>query len=336
MADRKPVWVDGVQATEARLANAALLQGEGTGDALDALRVRAGLRPAGADPGKVTAGSNTVTVQPFQAVIADSTNPATGPYLVTIEAVQTLSLPAAHASLDRIDVVVAEVLGDNFAVKLYTGEPLTNPVPPSAPRDATWLRLAEISVKHGQTQPSVTDRRKFTAAAGGILPVRVPAELPTATQASPGQFAYRLDSGELQVFRGSGWERFKQPRNKWQALTLTLGWTPYTAGPVAYHPPGYLVGEDGWVHLRGMVKRPEPAPTAFSTQIAALPAPPATPVSVPAAQVVFIAMGGGAAFRVEVSTDGKVVLYSSTAAPVTYPSWLSLDGLSFPNSTIFD
>ncbi len=334
MAERKPVWVDGVQASEARLANAVFLQGEGSGDALDALRVRAGVRPAGANPGQVTVSTNSVTVQPFQAVVAERENPTAGPYLVTLEAVQTLPLPAAHPSLARTDLVAAEVADDGFVVKLYVGEPLTNPVPP-VPSTKTFLPLAQISVKPGQ-QPAVTDLRKFTAAAGGILPVRTAAELPTAAQASPGQFAYRLDSGELQVFRAGGWQRFKQPRNQWQPLPLSSGWTPYTAGGVDYHPPGWLVGEDGWVHLRGMLKRPDNI-SATSIQIAALPpAGSGTPVSVPAAQTVLIAMGGGAAFRVEVSTGGKVVLYSSTASPVTYPSWLSLDGLSFPNSTIFD
>ncbi|MGK3208938.1 hypothetical protein [Amycolatopsis sp. MEPSY49] len=334
MVERKPVWVDGVQASEARLANAVFLQGEGAGDALDAVRVRPGVRPAGANPGQVTASSNTVTVQPFQAVVADSANPASGPYVVTLEAVQTLPLPAAHASLARIDLVAAEVADDGFSVNLHVGEPASSPVPPAL--STTYLPLAQISVKPGQ-QPAITDLRRFTAAAGGILPVRAAAELPTVAQASPGQFAYRLDSGELQVFRAGGWQRFKQPRNRWQSLQLSSGWSPYTAGGVSYHPPGCLVGEDGWVHLRGMLKRPDGTITATSIQIAALPAAgPATPVSVPAAQAVLIAMGGGAAFRVEVSTEGKVVLYSSTASPVTYPSWLSLDGLSFPNSTIFD
>lgn len=331
MVERKPVWVDGVQASEARLANAVFLQGEGAGDALDAVRARAGVRPAGADPGQVTASTNSVTVQPFQAVVTDPDDPAAGPYVVTLEAVQTMPLPAAHASLGRFDLVVAEVVDGGFAVKLYVGQPLTTPVPPKP--GPISLKLAQISVKPGQ-QPAVTDLRRFTAAAGGILPVRAAADMPTAAQANPGQFAYRVDSGELQVFRAGGWQRFKQPRNQWQPLQLTLGWTPYTAGPVAYHPPGYLVGEDGWVHLRGMIKRPDNV-SGTPIQIAALPGS-TTPGCVPAAQAVLIAMGGGAAYRVEVAIDGKVLLNSSTASPFTYPSWLSLDGLSFPNSTIFD
>jgi hypothetical protein len=339
MVDRKPVWVDGVQATEARLANAVFLQGEGTGDALDALRVRPGVRPAGANPGQVTASSNTVTVQPFQAVVADATNPATGPYLVTLEAVQTLPLPAAHASLGRFDLVVAEIVDDGFAVKLYVGEPLTGPVPPKP--STTHLPLAQISVKPGQ-QPAITDLRRFTAAVGGILPVRTAAELPTVAQASPGQFAYRLDSGELQVFGTGGWQRFKQPRTKWQALPFVNNtWTAYTSANQTYHPPGYLVGEDGWVHLRGLVKATTPKPTTYFSVVAQLPDNNGTtaPICRPRAQAILAGLADNSAYRVEVfPTTGNITVSSRTSSPTAadYPTWVSLDGLSFPNSTIFD
>ena len=71
MAERHPGWVNGVDAAEARLISGALTQAQATGDVLDLLRVRAGIRDSGGFPGRVALGTNKVTVNPFQAVLAD-------------------------------------------------------------------------------------------------------------------------------------------------------------------------------------------------------------------------------------------------------------------------
>src|SRR5215475_4697728 len=98
MAERHPGWVDGIDAAEARLATGLLVWSHGTGDQLDPLRVRTGLRDGSNYPGRVSLGTGKVTVNPFQAVVADPSRPGVGPHLVTLDAAKDLPIPAADAS----------------------------------------------------------------------------------------------------------------------------------------------------------------------------------------------------------------------------------------------
>jgi hypothetical protein len=310
MAERHAGWVNGLDAAEARLATGLLVAGQGTGDALDPLRVRTGLRDSAGQPGLVTLGTNKVTVNPFQAVLADPAKPADGPYFVTLDAVKELAFGAPHASLSRIDVVVAEVVDSGaFAVTLYAGENSATPQRPSLP-NPVFLELATITVPPVGTTAKLVDSRRFTAALNGILPVRTADDRPATAQLS--QFVYRLDTGVLEVRKGATWAPYRAPRgDTWHAPTLQNKWVNYGA---TFNTAAYTLTDDGWVRLRGLVKA-----GTFDLPILTLPVGYRPPN-----QYLFpVATNPDTIGRVDVMPDGRVMATTGNAG------WISLDGLSF-------
>jgi hypothetical protein len=311
MAERHPGWVNGVDAAEARLITGALTQAQATGDVLDPLRVRAGVRDGGGNPGRCTLATNKITVNPFQAVLADPAKPGDGPYVVTMDAAKELTFGAQHASLSRIDLVVAEITSGGFAVMLYAGENSATPVRPT-PSGSPFLVLAEIQVPPAGGTPALTDRRQFTAALNGILPVRGDADLPPAAQAHGSQFIYRLDTGVLQVRKSNAWATYRPPRgDTWHAATLQNSWVNYGSG---FNTAAYTLMDDGWVRLRGLVRA-----VVFDKAIMTLPVGfrPAGRWLLP------VSTSPDTVGRVDIMSDGSVIATTGNAG------WLSLDGLTF-------
>jgi len=310
MAERHAGWVNGLDAAEARLATGLLAASHSTGDALDPLRVRTGLRDSAGQPGLVTLGTNKVTVNPFQAVLADPAKPADGPYFVTLDAVKEITLGAAHASLSRTDIVVAEVdESGHFAVTLYAGESSATPQRPTLPNPAV-LELATITVPPVGTTAKLLDTRRYTAALNGILPVRTADERPTTTQMS--QFVYRLDTGVLEVRKGTAWVPYRAPRgDTWHAPTLQNKWVNYGA---TFNTAAYTLTDDGWVRLRGLVKS-----GTFDLPIFTLP----VGYRPPNQYLLPVATNPDTIGRVDIMPDGRVMATTGNAG------WLSLDGLSF-------
>jgi|SRR5947208_9779701 len=311
MAERHPGWVNGVDAAEARLISGALTQAQATGDVLDPLRVRAGIRDSGGFPGRVALGTNKVTVNPFQAVLADPAKPGDGPYVVTLDTAKDLPLAAAHASLSRIDLVVAEISGAGFAVSIYTGDNSSSPVRP-APSGSPFLVLAEIAVAPAGTTPTLTDRRQFTAAMSGILPVRGDVDLPPANQAHGSQFVYRLDTGVLMVRKGSAWAPYRPPRgDTWHTPTLQNGWVPYGAG---YNDPAYTLMDDGWVQLRGLVKNGTLPAAIFTLPVGYRP---------PSRWLCGVTTSESVHGRCDILNDGTVYAWAGSK------NWFCLDDITF-------
>jgi hypothetical protein len=338
MPERRPGWVTGINDFEARLATGLLTTSQQAGDPLDPLRVRSGIRDAPGFAGQVTLGTNKVTVNPFQAVIQDPARPALGAYMVTLDAVKELPLTAADPSLGRIDLVIAEVdpAGDpGFVVRIAEGDRNSSPQPPTL-TNPLHLKLAQIAVPANSVPQTPIDKRQFTAALGGILPVRGTDDLPAAAAGSV--FIYRLDTGILQVRKGGAWVPYRTPRtdrtglDTWQPVTFTAGtgWTNYSTNtPPTFAPAAYTITEDGWVHLRGLVKwGSTTAPTA--TQMA-LPLFTLPPGYRPQFQHIFSVKIAGkepATARLDVTKVGAVV-GGSTADGQISTVWTSLDGVSF-------
>ncbi|HEX2416964.1 MAG TPA: hypothetical protein VHJ83_02395 [Micromonosporaceae bacterium] len=318
MPERHPGWVTGINDFEARLATGALVTSQQTTDTtLDPLRVRSGIRDSAGNPGLVTLGTNKVTVKPFQAVIQDPARPGLGPYLVTLDAAKELPLTAADPSLARIDLVIADADPDvepGFSVRVVEGQRSSTPQPPNV-TNPFHLKLAQIQIPAGTGTPTLTDLRQFTAALGGILPVRGSADLPSAAPNS--MFIYRLDTQELQVRKGSSWVTYRPPRkDTWHPVAFQNGWQNYGGG---FTPAGYTMTEDGWVRLRGLVSG-----GATTQPITVLPTGyrPMT-VHIFAAKI----FGTGACGRVDVRPDGTVIGPYSGDVSAT---WTSLDGICFP------
>jgi|GEM_PF-3879965 len=317
MPERHPGWVSGINDFEARLATGLLTTSHQANDALDPLRARSGIRDAAGNPGLVTLGTNTVTVNPFQAVIQDPARPALGPYLVTMDAAKSLPLTASDPSLGRIDLVIAEVdpaVEPGFTVRVVEGSRSATPQPPSV-TNPLHLRLAQIQVPAGTAARTLTDTRQFTAALGGILPVRGAADLPAGGPAS--LFVYRLDTGALQIRSTSGWTNYHSPRGTWNPAILLNGWVNYSS---AFAPAAFTITDDGWVHLRGLVRSGDITKPIFNLPTAYRPL---------YSHIFSVKIYAKEPARLDVTTAGNIQGGGLTEGQI-HATWTSLDGVSFP------
>lgn len=196
-------------ARELRRAMAALLYPHQT------LRfgARHGVRPGVDDA--VTLSGTTWTVQNVTAVLDGSFN-LTGPYVAQLPEVSG-ELDPADGSNDRIDAIDLQVQDDDEDLSGFrrvrpvyvAGTPATSPTAP--PLSDTAFRMATILVfAGGSPSPALTYVAPYTVASGGILPIRDDTERPTQGRYH-GQFVYRQDFDELQVFDGSTWRGIGRP-----------------------------------------------------------------------------------------------------------------------------
>jgi hypothetical protein len=178
----------------------------------------------------------TVTVQDINAVVQTSGSSSRGPYLVAIPSSQH-TLATAHASLTRVDLLIAEVL-DNAAdasgdlipgrTRVITGTPGSGA--PATP--AGTLEIATFSIPAGSGTATETITAQYTVAAGGVLPVTTTAALPDSV-VREGMYADIADLDRLERYSGGVWHGMAS-RNNFdyvQALTggaSVTGWTSYT------------------------------------------------------------------------------------------------------------
>lgn len=207
MAD--PLWIDAdagapaYTAAELRQAMALALMYDGR-----AMGARQGVRPGG-DQLAVSLDGATITVAPGVCCVDPGLSTPQGPYWVAIPTAEHHELDPAHATNPRKDIVVVRVYDDSedssglrLARSEYIpGTPDPSPSEPATPTGA--IRIATIDVPaSGGGAPAVTDRRPYTVAAGGILPVASDAELAAGVA---GRYRHRLDTGQLEWDTGAGW-----------------------------------------------------------------------------------------------------------------------------------
>ena len=213
---------------EVRLIESSTVMGDGT-----ALGSRSGVRPG--DPGLTTTLSgSTINVSPGVATVFYS---AQGVYKVALGSTTSPgTLTAAHATLDRIDLVYLRIWdnavdagGLNQADVVYlAGTAAASPVAPTPAGTQIYLPLATISVPHsGAGSPSVsTAVRPFTVAPGGILPSTA-----TPTGLYVGQF---WDDGtNLRRWNGTTWDTYQKMPG------ASTSWTPTWTTSTGTHSPAY-------------------------------------------------------------------------------------------------
>jgi len=180
---------------------------------------RNGLRSDGGGVVSAVVGTMTVEVTPFRAWVDGGASDAQGGYPFVLDATKVLTVTDGDAVLSRTDTVVAEVLDDTYdgsgstvaQVRVVAGTPGAGA--PTLP--ATCVALRDVTVPAGLSAGTGglsssnigTDRRVYTAALGGIVPVSGATER-DAMGAELGQPVYRLDTGNLQVFNGSDWDTY--------------------------------------------------------------------------------------------------------------------------------
>lgn len=204
---------------------------------------RGGILPgwgAGLSVAQRGAGANmSVDVGSGACLLPSPTN-GTGGWYVVNDATLNVAIAAAHATLPRIDLVIARVAdpqyhvgGDGLAaVKVVTGTAAASPVAPTPPTsDGAYLVLGQVavaaavsSIVNANITANTSATRAFTVAAGGILPVANAAARTALVNPHLGLHVIEADTGTEYVWTGAAWVPVARPGG-WQTYTPTLtGW----------------------------------------------------------------------------------------------------------------
>lgn len=180
------------------------------------LQGRGGLRPDSGGVVSAVAGSMSVQVTPFVAWVDGRASVAQGGYVFVSDATETLTVEPGDASLERIDTVCAVVYDDDHDGSGQT-QPQLEVVKGTPGAGAPTLTsahepLRDVVVPAGTSAGTGglsssnmgTDRRRYTAALGGVVSVSGVAER-DAMGAQVGQPVFRRDTGRVQVLTSAGW-----------------------------------------------------------------------------------------------------------------------------------
>lgn len=178
---------------------------------------RNGLRPDGGGEVTVVAGSMTVQVTPFTAWVGGGASGAQGGYPFVLDTTKTLTFADGDPSLSRTDTIVAQVLDNAYdgsgstVAQLVVVQGTPGSGAPALP--ASCVPLRDVTVPAGASAGTGglgasnlgSDRRTYTAALGGVLPVAGVTERDAIPSPQPGMHVYRRDTGNVEWYTGSAW-----------------------------------------------------------------------------------------------------------------------------------
>jgi hypothetical protein len=320
---------------EARNADSMLVMTDGT-----ALGSRSGVRAG--DPGlTVTLAGSTINCSAGVAAVA---YPGQGVYRVAFpSSVSPGSLTAAHATLDRIDLVYLRVWDNSVDasglnkgdIVYLAGTPSSTPVAPIPAGTQIYLPLATITVPHtGAGSPSVsTAVRPTTVAPGGILP--------SATAPSTPYIGQYYDNGtDLLRYNGTGWDTYQKTLSTtWTQPTLATGFTHdgNSNGNVQYR----LVTIQGTSYMEwrgglGITYASNAIQNSGNFLNAALGVsfrPPSTRSMTGACSA---SSSSSLSLKIDFRTDGTTSIVGTTTSttdtysnPIIRPPWVSLNGIRY-------
>jgi hypothetical protein len=159
-----------------------------------------------------------------------------GVYIGVLTSTWSGTLTAAHATLDRIDLVYLRIWDTDFDatglrktdVVYLAGTASSTPVAPTPGGTEIYLPLATITVPHsGAGSPSVsTSVRPVTVGPGGILPA-------SSAPSSPYTGQYYDDGTNLRRYNGSSWDTYQKMPG------ASTSWTPTWTTSTGLHLPSY-------------------------------------------------------------------------------------------------
>lgn len=155
--------------------------------------------------------SMAVIVKSGQAFIPGSEGSKQGTYAVLNDADVTLSITAAHATLNRIDIVCFKVQDSAYSggvnsssLVVVTGTPASSPAAPSAP--ANSITVAQVFIGAAVSSivnANITDTRFYLAAVGGRILARSTAR-PAANTIPVGTEIYETDTAKVFITPDGG------------------------------------------------------------------------------------------------------------------------------------
>ncbi|MFF4738775.1 hypothetical protein ACFY2W_23260 [Streptomyces sp. NPDC001262] len=322
----RAAWLPPTGQTRAdtRLAPLGVMAPEGE------LVTRAGVIAGGTPLTATGVGPMQVQISTGRAIVQGTA--AQGAYPVVVTAPETLTVVDGSAQHGRIDSVVIRVSDGQYdtsgqtsvALEIIQGAPSATPTAPTLPPAA--LRLWDITVPAGISAGiggldwtrALNDRRRYTAAYGGIIPRGWDLSFPGAYD---GQ--YRDSGGQL--------ERWNASSAAWQAYPVDSGWQPLALA-AGYGHPGHGMPA-AWRRIGPMViLRGRIGPTGGGTipngaTIFTLPAQarPAGNKEFAWASPRDQSNKTPSVCRVEIQPGGIVRTYEF----VELPAWISLDSVTY-------
>lgn len=178
------------------------------------LIARGGVNPALGNTLSVTqtgSPSMAVIVKSGHAIVPGSEGTKQGIYSVMNDADVTLSISAAHATLNRIDSVVFKVedsqysgVANTSSLVIVTGTPASSPAAPVLPNNCIELaRVSIVALDTSITNGEITDRRYYLAATGGKIQC-TSATRPAANTIVSGQEIYETDTFRTMITHDAG------------------------------------------------------------------------------------------------------------------------------------
>lgn len=203
----------------------------------DEIRTRGGVIPGGSPFAATGAGAMSLQIGVGRAIVQGTT--AQGAYPIAVDAPETVTFADGDALFDRIDTVCLHVYdslfdesGQNLAeLEIVAGTPSGTPTAPAL--DPACLPLWDVRVPAGASAgvggidwgAALVDRRRYTAAVGGIIPRAVLSD----TGAYDGQYA-DID-GVLYRWSASAeeWQLYRPPAEPVEEITtgfaVASGWS---------------------------------------------------------------------------------------------------------------
>lgn len=279
-------------------------------------------------------GNFTCTIGPFSCVVDGTSNSLQGSYWAALDAAATVTINAANTQA-RIDLISLQIQdnaydgsGQNRGQILYTAGTPGSGVAPTAP--ANSISLFTVPVAANATSANFAGAVAvfpFTAAAGGVVPVRSAGDKPAVVNGV--QYRHRLDV----TATATG-------ASPLESSTDGTTWTPVSSGDSAYGTwtnagissgfsagapaaPQYRTAPGSRIELRGSFV----STGAVSGQpqvLSALPAPSAT-------RSMTVANSNNANFFYLIISSGQTTAEINMPIAATLPSGtlMFLDGLSY-------
>ncbi|CAM5491801.1 hypothetical protein SROCM77S_04009 [Streptomyces rochei] len=210
----------------------------GTWSPEDEIRTRDGVIPGGNPFAATSAGAMSLQIGVGRSAVQGTT--AQGAYPVAVDAPETVTFTDGNAQFNRIDSVIVRVYDGLFdeseqplaRIEVVEGEANATPTAPDLPPCS--LRLWDVTVPAGASagvggidwSSALADRRRYTAAVGGIIPRGWGLSF---NGAYDGQ--YRDAGGVLERWNATdgAWETYRAPEPPVETInggvSMAAGWS---------------------------------------------------------------------------------------------------------------
>lgn len=157
--------------------------------------------------------SLALNVASGMVIVPGSEGTRQGVYVCVNDATRVVTMDAAHATLPRIDLVVARVYdsfysgaSNTWALEKVTGTANSSPVAPALPANSLLVATVNRSAADDTiANGDITDNRVNLVATGGVIPVHSSGKTALLNQVGNGQLSVETDTGRIAAVIGGAW-----------------------------------------------------------------------------------------------------------------------------------